>query len=330
MYFYLISLFTVFFFLLLVAADYYVDNPGAGIVWQFDKSYNVTWLDRSKNENTVDVRLVYGPADSLILFRTLCSKISPSAKFCSYTVPKDIPSGIDYAIIVGGVPANYGYSSYFTIISDGPLPENNGCPKMGGKNCSESLPCCSSSGFCGSSEAHCNAGCDPKHSFNGKCEVPGKSLSSSEQTAPTNLPKSNQSKCGEIYCGAENPCCSEFNYCGSTSDYCGSSCQPGKSFNGICAVGGKSTTTSTQLLTQKYSTTSASPAKTTTLSSILSTTKPTSSSKAKTTQTISLCGKTLCSKAKPCCDKNNKCGSTSKYCKKGCQPAKSFQGKCKL
>ncbi|CAG8545081.1 6347_t:CDS:2 [Diversispora eburnea] len=319
---------------MVIAADYYVDNPGAGSVWQFGKSYNVTWFDKSKNENTVDVCLVHGPADRLILFRTLCSKISPSTRFCSYTVPKDIPSGIDYAIIVGGVPANYGYSSYFTIISDGPLPENNGCPKMGGKNCPESLPCCSSSGFCGSSEAHCGVGCDPKHSFNGKCAVPDESLSSSkqttptnlsksnqlsssEQTTPTNLSKSNQSKCGEVYCGAKNPCCSEFNYCGSTSDYCGSSCQPDKSFNGICAVGGKSASpakTSTLSSTRSTTKPTLSSTLSTTkpaLSSTLSKTKPTSSNKTKTTQTISLCGKTLCSKAKPCCDKNNKCGKLS-------------------
>ncbi len=100
---------------------------------------------------------------------------------------------------------------------------------MGGKDCPESLPCCSASGFCGISEAHCGAGCDPNHSFNGKCEIPGKS-----QDPKPELPSTPGDKCGGVKCTAEFPCCGEFNFCGSTPGHCGKGCQAGKSFNRVC------------------------------------------------------------------------------------------------
>jgi len=40
------------------------------------------------------------------------------------------------------------------------------------------------------------------------------------------------------------------------------------------------------------------------------------------------CGSQYCKSSAPCCSKANKCGSTNTACGAGCQPKKSFAGKC--
>lgn len=86
----------------------------------------------------------------------------------------------------------------------------------GGQNCPQSLPCCSSSGYCGATPEHCGNGCVAKYSFNGICKTPGSS--SSTPTQSTKATQSNQSSnklCGTVKCSSSAPCCSKYNFCGS-------------------------------------------------------------------------------------------------------------------
>ncbi|CAG8620209.1 8365_t:CDS:2, partial [Ambispora leptoticha] len=155
-----------------VTADYAISSPSSGVTWNKGQNVQVKWTVTSNTDSTVDVRLVYGNSNNLQFLRNLCSGIDPNAGVCNYVVPGDIKSDINYAIEVGKDPAHYGYSSYFTIVSQGSLSANQGCPNMGGNNCTSTLPCCSSSGYCGATIDYCGTGCDPRYSFNGKCEVP--------------------------------------------------------------------------------------------------------------------------------------------------------------
>lgn len=103
--------------------------------------------------------------------------------------------------------------------------------------------CCSQYGWCGSSDAHCKAGCN---SAFGTCtgSTPT-TIKSSTQPAPTSTrtsaaPSSTPTNkvSTDATCGSNNGgatclgstfgnCCSGSGWCGSTSDYCGSTCQSG-------------------------------------------------------------------------------------------------------
>lgn len=51
------------------------------------------------------------------------------------------------------------------------LNESPNCGTQGGnKTCRDFEPCCSQWGFCGNSDGHCGAGCQPTSSFNGECK----------------------------------------------------------------------------------------------------------------------------------------------------------------
>ncbi|CAG8575056.1 1686_t:CDS:2 [Ambispora gerdemannii] len=276
-----------------VAADYNVNTPASGVTWKKGQDVQVKWTVTSNTDKAVDVRLVYGNSNNLQFLRNLCSDLDPTVGVCNYNVASDIKSDINYAIQLGKDPAHYGYSSYFTIISQGDLPENKGCPNMGGNSCTSTLPCCSGSGYCGATADYCGTGCDPKYSFNGKCEV------------PASEPASDSKKCGNVECTSDTPCCSQYNYCGSTDDHCGSGCQAGKSFAGKCVSTKETSTKETQTSAPTSPTTSV----------------PTSPKTKK-------CGNSKCNKYSPCCSKYNHCGATAAHCGKGCQPGKSFAGTC--
>ncbi|RHZ45180.1 hypothetical protein Glove_688g22 [Diversispora epigaea] len=284
-------------------AEYSVTNPGSGSILNKGDSVICKWTVLSASDPTVDVILVHGAASNLQPVQTLCSNVNPQVGQCKFTVGS-LPSGLDYAIIVGKNPIHYGYSSFFTIKSEGNLPEQKGCPNFGGQNCPESLPCCSAAGFCGSSAAHCGNGCVPKFSFNGKClgssnpppTKPTKQNTPTKPTKPTK-PTPGQGLCGTSKCNSAAPCCSKFNFCGSTKDHCGKGCQAGKSFNGKCLNSGASISTKI-------------------------TSKPTQSAQG-------MCGQSKCTSAYPCCSKFNYCGSTKDHCGTGCQASKSLNGKCK-
>uniref|UniRef100_A0A1D1YM56 Lectin-B n=1 Tax=Anthurium amnicola TaxID=1678845 RepID=A0A1D1YM56_9ARAE len=260
------------------AANYVVSNPGTGVTWNGDDNVKIEWT--GTDEKFVDVRLVHGPAANLQLYAVICADVPSSAGKCNYKVDGNIPSGRDFAITVGKSPNLYGYSSFFSIKAKGPLPDSTGCPNFGGQNCPESLPCCSAAGYCGSSDAHCGAGCMTKYSFNGKC-----GSNQSPPPPPPPSPSNGQQKCGDVMCTSANPCCSKFNYCGATTGHCGTGCQAGMSFNGKC----------------------------------LATQAPFKPKK---------CGSKYCKSSAPCCSKTNKCGSSNTACGAGCQPKKSFAGKC--
>ncbi|KAG9294607.1 hypothetical protein G9A89_008086 [Geosiphon pyriformis] len=173
----------------IVQAGYSISQPSSGQVWKKGDAVKVKWSIDGQADTLVDVLLVSGKQDNLQLFTKLCTGLNPSVGVCDYTVAANIPSGLNYAIEVGNSNNgnNYGYSSYFTIESQGPLPESKGCPNMGGNDCSESLPCCSASGYCGKTKDYCGEGCQAKYSFNGVCVLPGqvKSTSSSTTTSST-------------------------------------------------------------------------------------------------------------------------------------------------
>ncbi|CAG8482068.1 11016_t:CDS:2 [Ambispora leptoticha] len=220
----------------LVSASYSISSPGTGVVWKAGDKVQIKWTASGQVETRIDIRLVHGDAANLVYDFNLCSNVNPWDGQCSYVVDSNIASGIDYAVTAGKSPENFGYSSYFTIQARGPLPENKGCPNMGGKLCPKSLPCCSSSGYCGDSAAHCGAGCIPKYSFNGQCVIPGAQgtintpvTNVKTKTSPVVPPRA--PKCGTKVCTKSLPCCSASKKCGKS---CGKGCDPTLSFAGKC------------------------------------------------------------------------------------------------
>ncbi|ORX42973.1 glycoside hydrolase/deacetylase [Piromyces finnis] len=86
--------------------------------------------------------------------------------------------------------------------------------------------CCSKYGYCGTSSAYCDAGCQSSY---GKCNSSASTLSS-------------DGRCGTGY-GTKCPsgqCCSKYGYCGTTSAYCDAGCQSGF---GKCNSSSTTTTT---------------------------------------------------------------------------------------
>ncbi|CAG8492786.1 7816_t:CDS:2 [Paraglomus occultum] len=153
-----------------IHASYQVTFPPVGQILFLGQSYNVTWENQDDSipiEPMVDVLLSHGEPGNLTIDYPICANIPSSDQLCVYTPAATDPSRQDYVFIVGKSQPNYGYSNYFVLNSTGPVPDSSGCPAMGGHNCTESLPCCSSSGFCGSSADHCGVGCLSQFSFNG-------------------------------------------------------------------------------------------------------------------------------------------------------------------
>ncbi|KAG9301253.1 hypothetical protein G9A89_012636 [Geosiphon pyriformis] len=239
----------------IVSAGYTITSPYSNLVWNKGDKVKVQWKINGQAEEKVDVRLVHGNAENLLFDFNLCSNVNPSAGECSYVVDDNIVSGIDYAVTVGKTPDKFAYSSYFTIKANGALSESKGCPNMGGKICPESLPCCSSSGYCGKTEEYCNNGCMAKYSFNGKCVLPGAQVTVStpatqvstnvnqqpppkkeEQKPPVSVTPvtplvTQQKKCGKKMCTKLQPCCSASNKCGNS---CVIGCKKSMSFAGKC------------------------------------------------------------------------------------------------
>ena len=103
--------------------------------------------------------------------------------------------------------------------------------------------CCSQYGWCGSSDAHCKAGCNTAFgTCTGSTPTTMKSstkpapTSTRTSAAPSSTPTNKVST--DATCGSNNGgatclgstfgnCCSGSGWCGSTSDYCGSTCQSG-------------------------------------------------------------------------------------------------------
>jgi len=135
-------------------------------------------------------------------------------------------------------------------------------------------------------------------------------------------------------CGKNNgkcpsgQCCSKYGYCGTGNEYCGTGCQ---SEFGKCNST-KTTTkkTTTKTTTKKTTTKKTTTKKTTTKKNTTKTTTKKSTTKAKAKQTTDNTGRCGSGFGKcpsgQCCSQYGYCGTTSEYCKTGCQ--KSF-GTCK-
>ncbi|KAL6628661.1 RNI-like protein [Neocallimastix sp. 'constans'] len=128
--------------------------------------------------------------------------------------------------------------------------------------------CCSEYGYCGTSDKYCGKGCQSEF---GKCDT-------SKDTS-----KNSGGKCGKEFGKCPSgECCSKYGYCGTSDKYCGKGCQ---SEFGKC-----------------------------------DTSKDTSKNSG------GKCGKDIgkCPSGE-CCSKYGYCGTSDKYCGKGCQ---SEFGKC--
>lgn len=137
-----------------------------------------------------------------------------------------------------------------------------------GLSCPDKTPCCSASGYCGSSGAHCGLGCQfgpcttaysiPPADQELRCgsEFPGKACPGFApccsalgycgqgdefcgegcQAGLCEATKPEPGRCGPelpgLICPINAPCCSQWGYCGSTEEYCGEGCQSGCSGSG--------------------------------------------------------------------------------------------------
>ncbi|RDW88837.1 carbohydrate esterase family 4 protein [Coleophoma cylindrospora] len=123
----------------------------------------------------------------------------------------------------------------FTVKNKAISPDNS-CGTTGsggtknGYTCPQSLPCCSSNGFCGSDSSYCLtvSGCQSAY---GNCTAPSIGAVSPDMT------------CGIIgagkdgySCPSSSPCCSGNGWCGSTDDYCSPSAGGCQSAYGTCAT----------------------------------------------------------------------------------------------
>ncbi|KAI0017339.1 hypothetical protein F4780DRAFT_612143 [Xylariomycetidae sp. FL0641] len=101
----------------------------------------------------------------------------------------------------------------------GDISTDGSCgPANGNKVCEGSGfgDCCSASGYCGSEDAHCGAGCQ---SGFGSCDDGAGDISTDGSCGPAN---------GNKICAGSGfgDCCSASGYCGSETGHCGAGCQP--------------------------------------------------------------------------------------------------------
>jgi len=236
-----------------------------------------------------------------------------------------------------------------------PTSTDGRCGKEFGTVCSNGL-CCSKYGYCGTSNAHCDSGCQTGF---GSCSGSSSSSTTSTTTttktktttttttttsktktttttttttttsSSTSLPTSTDGRCGKEFgtvC-SNGLCCSKYGYCGTSNAHCDSGCQTGfGSCSGSSSSSTTTTTTTTKTKTTTTTTTTTSKTKTTTTTT---TTTTTSSSTSLPTSTDGRCGKefgTVCPNQQ-CCSKYGYCGSTDEYCSadNGCQ---SGFGRC--
>jgi hypothetical protein len=96
--------------------------------------------------------------------------------------------------------------------------------------------CCSSKGWCGSTAAYCNDGC--QRGFGTCADSPSGTAPGSQPTSPSGRKVSIDGSCagtsGQTCLGSTfGNCCSHAGWCGRTDDYCKSGCQLGF---GTCGV----------------------------------------------------------------------------------------------
>jgi len=200
------------------------------------------------------------------------------------------------------------------LIFEENISTNGKCGEEDGK-CPDGK-CCSKYGYCGTSDKHCDAGCQSEF---GKCNsktttiIKTKTTATTRTTTKSSLPTSTNGRCGKSdgRCPS-GKCCSKYGYCGKSDDHCGKGCQ--SEFGECKNTSSTKTKTTTKTTTKTKATTKKTTKKTTTKSSL-----PTS--------TNDKCGKTdgICPSGK-CCSKYGWCGTTDAHCGTGCQRE---YGKCK-
>ncbi|TLS31129.1 hypothetical protein PpBr36_02195 [Pyricularia pennisetigena] len=137
-------------------------------------------------------------------------------------------------------------SSSSSPASGGSVSQDGTCGGAGGKTCAGSAfgKCCSSSGWCGDTAAHCDAGCNAAF---GTCNGAAVSLSvpstttTSSATPSSTVKISPDGSCGgaDGYTCPGTQCCSKRGWCGSVGDaYCGVGCQPAFGTCQSCPGGG--------------------------------------------------------------------------------------------
>jgi len=182
-----------------------------------------------------------------------------------------------------GCQSSFGHCNGSSTSSPSPsytVSTNGRCGKEFGTSC-PNKECCSKYGYCGTSDKHCDAGCQ---SGFGRCG--SGSTSSSPSPSPSSTVSTN-GRCGKEF-GTSCPnkeCCSKYGYCGTSDQHCDAGCQSGF---GRCSS----------------SSTSSSPS-------------PTPSS----VSTNGRCGKefgTSCPNNE-CCSKYGYCGTSDKHCDADCQ-----------
>ena len=209
--------------------------------------------------------------------------------------------------------------------------------------------CCSKYGWCGTSDAHCGAGCQSEF---GQCSgststtktSTTKTSTSKTSTSKTSTTKTKTSttktsttkssiptntsttgKCGkDVGMCRTGECCSKYGYCGKSEAYCGAGCQ---SEFGICNATSttttktKTSTTKTKTTTTKTKTTKSktTKSKTTTTKTKTTTTKTKTTTKSKTTtsKTKTTKTKTSTTKTKMAISTNGKCGKEYGMCPEG-------------
>jgi len=212
------------------------------------------------------------------------------------------------------------------VSNDLPISKDGKCGSSVGTRCPDNQ-CCSQYGYCGTTDAHCVAGCQAKYGLckgtskkttttTKKTTNSKKTTTTSKKASSTNVPVSKDGKCGSS-AGTKCPsgqCCSKYGYCGTTSDYCAAGCQASfGNCNGTKSTTAKKTTTTTKKTTKKT---------TTTTKKATSKTTNKASSTVKVSIVAGRCGPSYgkCPGDNVCCSQYNYCGTTNDHCKKGCQP----------
>ncbi|KAF2691584.1 carbohydrate-binding module family 18 protein [Lentithecium fluviatile CBS 122367] len=182
--------------------------------------------------------------------------------------------------------------------------------------------CCSAYGFCGSTTAHCDVGCNPLFGICGSS-----SSSTLSSTTPTTSPTTSSAIATPTAvspngaCGPSNgfncagsgfgDCCSEYGFCGTSATYCDTGCNP---LFGKCSSGGNSTSSTISSTTPTTSSTTSSASATPTLIS-----SPDGSCGGNTSYTC------VGYHMGECCSQHGFCGGDAGYCDAGCNP---LFGKC--
>ncbi|KAG4091202.1 hypothetical protein H8356DRAFT_1408109 [Neocallimastix lanati (nom. inval.)] len=184
------------------------------------------------------------------------------------------------------------------------ISTNGKCGKENGNTKCPNNECCSQYGYCGTTKAYCDTGCQ---SAFGRCNASNATNATKPTTTvaavvPTTSSQkiSTDGKCGKENGNTKcpnNECCSQYGYCGTTKAYCGTGCQ---SEFGRCNASNANNQTKP----------------TTTVAAVV----PTTSSQKISTD--GKCGKengnTKCPNNE-CCSQYGYCGTTNGYCGAGCQ-----------